>query len=236
MTTGYWDKTTERHSLTVLEAEIPNEPHRANAKVWSVLAPPRDSGKNLSPRPSQILGCPLLPHAVSALLSPCLLPPIPAKPPLPSSNKDPWDDSQRQPKLSKTSSLPQDPELHHIHRAPSAIVSPPHSNLQGANIQRCDVRSISGRCDQRAARPPSPVLSILQPCRLPPLLPPWVGNSSSRSPDASPCAGCCAYGCTAKIKTAFLIFCFLMYYLCEKDYKPITVQDYILIVLVGYQG
>ena len=63
MTTGYWDKTTERHPLTVLEAEIPIERHRANAKVWSVLAPPRDSGKNLSPRPSQILGRPLLPRA-----------------------------------------------------------------------------------------------------------------------------------------------------------------------------
>ena len=30
--------------------------------------------------------------------------------------------------------------------------------------------------------------------------------------------------------------CFLMYYLCEKYYKPTIVQFYMLILLVGYLG
>ena len=88
MSTDYWEKTTERHSPTVLEAEVPGEPHRANAEVWSELARPRGSGK--SPLPFlRFWGTPTPPHTVSTLLSPCLLPPVPAKPPLPSSNEDP---------------------------------------------------------------------------------------------------------------------------------------------------
>ena len=67
-------------------------------------------------------GTPLLLHTASALLSPCLLPPVPAKPPLPSSNEDPGDYTQRHPTSSKTPSPPQDPELHHTHKAPSAII------------------------------------------------------------------------------------------------------------------
>ena len=38
-----------------------------------------------------------------------------------------------------------------------------------------------------------------------------------------------------KIENVFLIFVrFLMYYLCEKYYKPIIVQYCKLVVLVGY--
>ena len=29
-----------------------------------------------------------------------------------------------------------------------------------------------------------------------------------------------------KVKNVFFIFCFVTYYLCEKHYKPVIVQDY----------
>ena len=67
MSTDYWEKTTERHSPTVLEAEVPGEPHRANAEVWSELARPRGSGKSPFPL-SQILGRPYSSAPLSQIL------------------------------------------------------------------------------------------------------------------------------------------------------------------------
>ena len=69
---------------------------------------------------------------------------------------------------------------------------------------------------QLALRLPS--LTILRLCRLPPLLPPPVSDSSCRSLDASPCVqlSCCSTFKVLyfKIKNVFFIFVvFLMYYL-----------------------
>ena len=82
---------------------------------------------------------------------------------------------------------------------------------------------------QLALRLPS--LTILRLCRLPPLLPPPVSDSSCRSLDASPCVqlSCCSTFKVLyfKIKNVFFIFVFVfLCIICEKYYKPIMVQYY----------
>ena len=71
------------------------------------------------------------------------------------------------------------------------------------------------------------LLTILQFCHLPPPLPPPVSSSSCLFTHCQPLnASCCIVLLYRKIKMS--IFClFVMYYLCEKYYKPITVQYYI---------
>jgi len=74
------------------------------------------------------------------------------------------------------------------------------------------------------------LLTILQLYHLPPPLPPPVGNSSSlftrcQLLDAS-CTTVLFKVLHCKMKNVFSIFCahFLMYYLCEKYYKSITIH------------
>ena len=80
------------------------------------------------------------------------------------------------------------------------------------------------------------LLTILQLCHLPPPLPPPVSNSSCLFTQCQPLyASCCTVllnfsrYCTVRLKmfSLFLVSLFFMYYLCEKYYKPITVQYYI---------
>lgn len=86
-----------------------------------------------------------------------------------------------------------------------------------------------------AADPPSPLLTALQPYFLLPFPPLQAVTFLSCSLDASnpyiPAVVwryCIFQGVYYKIKTVFFIFVlFVMYHLCEKYYKPITVQHYI---------
>ena len=82
------------------------------------------------------------------------------------------------------------------------------------------------------------LLTILQLYHLPPPLPPPVSNSSCLFTRCQPLdATCCTVplyfsrSCTVRLKmlSSFFVFVFLciMYYLCEKYYKPITVDYYI---------
>ena len=124
-------------------------------------------------------------------------------------------------------------------------VSPLHTNLQVANSQRCERASGSSKesepvpstpgVSEIAACPPSPVAD--NPSALPS---PTSSPSSSQylflPVPSMPAPVCQLLYCTAvhfkvlycKIKHVFFIFrvCFL-YYLCEKYYKPITVQHYL---------
>ena len=80
-----------------------------------------------------------------------------------------------------------------------------------------------------------PLLMILQLYHLPPPLPLPVTNSSSLFTRCQPLyASCCTVllyfsrYCTVRLKMFIFCIClFVMYYLCEKYYKPITVQYYI---------
>ena len=86
-----------------------------------------------------------------------------------------------------------------------------------------------------AAYPPSPVLTILQLYHLPLPLPPPVSNSSYLFTGCQPLYASCSTvlmyfsrSCTMRLKMFCLFFVFVfMYYLCEKYYRPITVQFYI---------
>lgn len=86
-----------------------------------------------------------------------------------------------------------------------------------------------------AADPPFPLLTVLQPYSLLPFPPLQAVTFLSCSLDASnpyiPAVVwryCIFQGVYYKIKTVFFIFVlFVMYHLCEKYYKPITVQHYI---------
>ena len=79
-------------------------------------------------------------------------------------------------------------------------------------------------------------LTIPQLYRLPPPLPPPGSDSPClftrcQPLDASCCTGLLYFPryCTVRLKMfpLFFAFCFFMYYLCEKYYKPITVRYYI---------
>ena len=71
-----------------------------------------------------------------------------------------------------------------------------------------------------------PLLTILQLYHLPPPFPPPVSNSSPCRPAVVRYYCVFQGNCTIRLK--MLNFCFfLMYYLCEKSYKPITVLYYI---------
>ena len=116
-----------------------------------------------------------------------------------------------------------------------STVSPLHTNLQVPNFQRCD-RAFHRRQAwvqlQLALR--LLLLTILQLYHLPTPLPPPVSNSSCLFTRCQPLyASCCTVlfkVLYCKIKNVFFTFCvclFFMYYLCEKYYKPITVQYYI---------
>ena len=95
------------------------------------------------------------------------------------------------------------------------------------------VPSMSAVCEI-AACPRLLLLTILQLYRLPPPLPPPVSNSSCLFTRCQPlCASCCtallyfSRYCTVRLKRFYFLCLFFIYYLCEKCYKPITVQYYI---------
>ena len=107
-------------------------------------------------------------------------------------------------------------------------VSPLHRNLQVVNFQRhkCTFHHHQAWVTLQLA-PPDPVSYC---SLLPPLHPPG-SNSSCLFTWCQPlCVSCCAvllyFTLYCKIKNVFCLF-FFMDYLCEKYYKPITVQDYI---------
>ena len=86
-----------------------------------------------------------------------------------------------------------------------------------------------------AACPPLPVADeILQLYHLPPSFPPPVSSSSSLFTQCQPLYASCSTTLlyfsryyTIRSKIFSLSFVFVMYYLCEKYHKPITVQYYI---------
>ena len=78
------------------------------------------------------------------------------------------------------------------------------------------------------------LLTILQLYRLPPPLPTPVSNSACLFTRCQPLYASCCTGllyfsryCTVRFKMFYFLCLFFMYYLCEKYYKPITVQYYI---------
>ena len=79
------------------------------------------------------------------------------------------------------------------------------------------------------------LLMILQLYHLPPPLPPPASNSSCLFTRCQPLYASCytvllyfSRYCTVRVKMFIFCIClFFMYFLCEKYYKPITVQYYI---------
>ena len=116
-------------------------------------------------------------------------------------------------------------------------LTPLHRNLQVEKFQRCG--RVFHQCQARVKLQLALrllLLTILQPYHLPPPLPSPVSNSSCLFPwcqplDASCCTGLLYFSryCTVRLKvfSLFLGCLSFMYYLCEKCYKPITVQYYI---------
>ena len=118
-----------------------------------------------------------------------------------------------------------------------------HTNLQTANFERYECASSSSKepepmpsasgVSELLACPPSPVADGPSALPSPTSSPSSIRNSSGLF---TPCQPLCASYCTvlyfhrsSKIKNVFLIFClFFMNYLCEKYYKPIAVQYYIV--------
>ena len=117
----------------------------------------------------------------------------------------------------------------------SCTVSPLPTNLQVMNFQRFKTVFHQRQAWvklQLALR--LLLLTILQLCHLPPPLPVPASNSSCLFTRCQPLdASCCSVllyfsrYCTVRLKTFSFFVCFLMYYLCEKYYKPITIQYYI---------
>ena len=111
--------------------------------------------------------------------------------------------------------------------------------LQDVNFQRSECASGLARnqnlCHKRQAwvtlQPVFCILlpTILQLYYLPPLLPPPVSNSSCLFNRCQTmfCTTVLIKVLTVKLKVFPLIFLFLMYYMCEKHDKPITVHYYI---------
>ena len=132
----------------------------------------------------------------------------------------------------------------------SSTVSPPHTNLQVTNFQRCERASDSSKepkpvpstsdVSDTAACPPSPIAD--DPSALPSPTPsPPLSNSPCLFTRCQPLYASCCTGllyfsrhCTVRFKIFYFLCLFFMYYFCEKYYKPITVQCYMAYCVTWY--
>ena len=115
-------------------------------------------------------------------------------------------------------------------------VRPLHRNLQVANFQRRE--HASGSSKKLRAVPSMSGVSDIAACPLSPIaddpsaLPSPVRNSWLFTRCQPLCASCCTILLyfssyyTARLKMFYFLYLFSMYYLCEKYYKPIMVQQY----------